>query len=94
VPAIAVGLASRRESIHPFMPCSRLQRDTASMTNRTQPMSVARTRLFSHPAARRRDPVTRDDLLGLLFFPLHLVVAIAGIVFWIVAALIRGGDEG
>jgi hypothetical protein len=64
------------------------------MTNQTQRMSGARTRPFDHPAARRHDSGTRGDLLGLLFFPLNLVVALAGIVFWIVAALIRGGDEG
>ncbi len=67
--------------------------DSPVMTNQTQPLSLTRTRSFDHQATRRRVPLTRDDLLGLLMFPFNLLAAVAAIAYWIVAALIRGGGE-
>jgi hypothetical protein len=44
------------------------------------------------PAAEG-SPVTRDELLAWLLLPWNIVKAIAVTVWWIVAALIRGGDD-
>lgn len=38
-------------------------------------------------------PVTRDDLIAWLLLPWNIVKAIALTAYWIIAALIRGGDD-
>lgn len=38
-------------------------------------------------------PVTRDELLAWVLLPWNIVKAVAVTIYWIVAALIRGGDD-
>jgi hypothetical protein len=43
---------------------------------------------------RRRPVATGEDVLAVILLPLNLVFAIAATLFWIVAAVIQGDDEG
>ena len=38
-------------------------------------------------------PVTRDDLIAWLLLPWNILKAIALTAYWIIAALIKGGDD-
>jgi hypothetical protein len=35
-----------------------------------------------------------EDVLAVLLLPVNLIVAILAIVYWVIAAVIQGGDEG
>jgi hypothetical protein len=54
----------------------------------TQPLGAARS------APRRRELAAAEDVLALLLLPLNLVIAIVAMAYWIIAAVIRGDDEG
>jgi hypothetical protein len=43
--------------------------------------------------AETGSPVTRDELIAWLLLPWNIVKAIALTAYWIIAALIRGGDD-
>jgi hypothetical protein len=64
------------------------------MINQKQRAPLTQTHAVARPAARRRQLAIGENVLAALLLPLHLVIAIAAMVYWIVAALINGEDEG
>ncbi len=62
------------------------------MTIHSQRRSLTRSHQPVGSAARPRNPVTLEDLLAVLLIPVYVLAALVAIVYWIVAAVVRGKE--
>ena len=64
------------------------------MIHQRQHLTLTQPHAVANPPAHRRQLLTGEDVLAVLLLPLNLIVAIVAMVYWIVAAVILGDDEG
>jgi hypothetical protein len=64
------------------------------MINQRQHLPLTQTHAVARSSVRRGQLAIGEAVLGVLLLPLNIVIAIVAMVYWIVAALIRGEDEG
>ena len=64
------------------------------MIHQRQHLTLTQNPAVVRPAAPRRPFAIAEDVLAVLLLPVNLIIAIAALVYWVVAAVIQGDDEG
>jgi hypothetical protein len=64
------------------------------MINQRQHRPLTQTHAVARPAIRRGQLAIGEAVLGVLLLPLNILIAIVAMVYWMVAALIHGEEEG
>ena len=64
------------------------------MIHQRQHLTLTQTPAVARRAAPRRPRAIAEGVLAVLLLPVNLVIATVAMVYWVVAAVIQGDDEG
>ena len=64
------------------------------MIHQKQHLTLTQTPAVARPAAPRRPLAVAEDALAVLLLPVNLIIAIVAMIYWVLAAVIQGDDEG